>query len=124
MRFLIVDDNPDNRFLVSRTLLRKFPASGAAVECQTFVAAAKLLKSLPVDLIIAHRTPEFSVAEPIRELRALCPQTPIIALSSMNQQPDVLAAGADRFHLTDEWLLIGNAAVELLGPERAEAKPS
>jgi len=117
VKFLIVDDSPDNRYLVSRTLLRKFPAAAAAVECQTFAAAAKLLNSTAVDLIIAHRTPEFRGVALIQQLRTLCPTVPIIALSSMNQREAALAAGADRFYLTDEWLLIGAAAVELLAPE-------
>ena len=122
MKFLVVDDNPDNRFLVSKTLLRKFP-NAAVVECQTLETATTFLKQVKVDLVVAHRTPELGDRALIRELRSVHPTVPIIAISSIDRRAEVLAAGANRFHLSDEWLLIGNTAVELLQSDRTNLAP-
>lgn len=120
MKFIIVDDNPDNRFLVAKTLLRKFP-DAAVVECQTLETAKTLLRTVNANLVVAHRTPEMGDCELIRELRTVNSAVPIIAISSIDRTSEVLAAGATRFHFTDEWLLIGNAALELLQAESADA---
>lgn len=119
VKFLVVDDNPDNRFLVSKTLLRKFPKA-AVVECQTLETALGFVRQVEIDLVVAHRTPEAGDCALIRELRNVSPTMPIIAISSIDRRTEVMAAGANRVHLTDEWLLIGSAAVELLQSDQAD----
>jgi CheY-like chemotaxis protein len=119
VKFLIVEDNPDSRFLLSKTLLRKFPTA-AIVECQSSETAQRLLAQEPVSLVIAHRTYELSGVELVRALREANPLVPVIAVSGVDRKSEVLAAGANRFHLLDEWLLLGNAVEELLsGPRLA-----
>jgi DNA-binding response OmpR family regulator len=118
VQLLVIDDNPDNRFLLAKTLLRKFP-NAALVECQSIETALNLLKSVSVDLVVAHRTHELAGVDLVRELRTAHATVPIIAVSGIDKRQAILAAGATRFHLLDEWLLIGNAAAELV-----QASPS
>lgn len=113
VKFLIVDDNPDHCFFFSKTLRRKFP-DAVLIECQTVESAISTISNNNIDLIVAHRTPELRGADLIAALRKMDLAAPIIAVSSMGHGDDLLAAGASRFHLVDEWLLIGNAAADLL----------
>jgi CheY-like chemotaxis protein len=112
VKFLLIDDNPDNRFLVSKTLLRKFPHA-ALVECAAPDTALALLQEEVFDIVLAHRTHELAGLELIRELRRAC-GAPIVAISGVDRRAAALEAGAARFHLLDEWLLIGNTVQELL----------
>lgn len=122
MKFLLVDDNPDNRFLISKTLLRKFPGA-ALVECASPETAAELLEADDFDVILAHRTHDLAGIALIRELRRLAPEVPIIAISGIDRRFEALSAGASRFHLMDEWLLIGNTVQELVAPEAPDSTP-
>jgi CheY-like chemotaxis protein len=122
VKLLVIDDNADNRFLLARTLLRKFPRA-ALVECQSVETAMKMLKEENVTLVVSHRTHEVGGADLLRELRQVNPTVPILAVSGMDQKEATLAAGATMFHLLDEWLLIGNAVAQVLG-EAVEKKTS
>jgi response regulator RpfG family c-di-GMP phosphodiesterase len=113
VKFLIIDDNPDNRFLLTKTLLRKYPAA-ALVECQSVDTAMRVLKSEAIDLIVAHRATEVGGADLVREVRRVNATTPIIAVSGVNRCRETLAAGANRFQLLDEWLMVGHVAAQLL----------
>lgn len=113
MKILVIDDNPDNRFLLSKTLLRKFPTA-ALIECQSLETAVHILRQGGAELVIAHRTPEAEVADLVKELRTAHTTVPIIAVSGIDRRKAALAAGANVFHLFDEWLLIGNVAASLL----------
>lgn len=113
MKFLVVDDNSENRFLLSKTLLRHFPHA-ALIECQSVDTAVRLLRNETVDLIIAHRCAELLGAELIQALREVNEVVPIIAVSGVDRRQESLAAGATRFHSLDQWLLIGAVAAELL----------
>jgi response regulator RpfG family c-di-GMP phosphodiesterase len=113
VKFLIIDDNPDNRFLLTKTLLRKYPAA-ALVECQSIGTAVRVLKNETIDLIVAHRATEVGGAELVREVRRVNTTTPIIAVSGVNRCRETLAAGANRFQLLDEWLMVGHVAAQLL----------
>jgi CheY-like chemotaxis protein len=115
VKLLIIDDEPDNLLLLSKTLLRKFP-NAVLVECRSAEAAANILKTERVKLVIAHRAHEARGAELIRLLRSANAEVPIIAVSQGDQKDTALAAGATRFHRFEEWLMIGNAAAALLDP--------
>ena len=114
MKFLLVDDNPENRFLISKTLIRKFP-NAVLTECQSADVAVQLLQRETVTLIVAHRTAEVHGSDLVRLLREAAPTTPIIAVSSVDQSAAARAAGAARFQLLDQWLMLGQAAAEVLG---------
>lgn len=113
LHFLIIDDNPDGRFLVAKTLLRKFP-NGTISECQTAEAAFRLLAHQAVSLIVSHRTFDFEGTALVRELRERAPETPILMTSGIDRREAALQAGADAFLTYDEWLMVGNRVAELL----------
>lgn len=89
------------------------------VECHSLAMAEEPLRTSALDLVIAHRTTEVGGAELVREVRKRVPDVPMIAISSFDQRAETQAAGANRFCLTDEWLLIGSAAAELLHSTRS-----
>jgi DNA-binding NtrC family response regulator len=120
VKFLIIDNNPDNRFLLTKTLLRKFPAA-ALVECQSLDTATRILRTDTIHLIVAHRATEVGGADLVREVRRVDPTTPIIAVSGADRCREVLAAGANRFQLLDEWLMVGHVASQLLPTPLAPA---
>lgn len=113
VRFLVVDDNTDGRFLVSKTLLRKFP-NAIMVECQTADAAFRALKAEAVSLIITHRTFELDGASLVKEFRERAPHVPILMMSGIDRRAAALEAGANRFLMNDEWLMVGNVVAEML----------
>ena len=113
LTFLIVDDNPDGRFLISKTLLRKFPKS-AIVECQSAEAAFRELTARKVSLIVTHRTHEFEGIALIEELRKRAPDVPLVMTSGIDRREPAIAAGADAFLTYDEWLMVGNHVAQLL----------
>jgi CheY-like chemotaxis protein len=120
--FLVIDDNPDSRFLLVRTLLRKFP-SATIRESVDGVQSIALCRMHPPTAIIVHRTVEASGLMLIPELRAACPLTVIVAVSSIDRSDATLAAGADAFLLYDEWLRIGTVVTELIAA-RSTPTPS
>lgn len=113
LRFLIIDDNPDGRFLIAKTLLRKFP-NGRVVECQTADAAFTSLEKEQPSLIVAHRTCELTSIQLIAELRQRARGIPILMTSGIDRKDAALRVGADAFVTYDEWLMVGNYAAQLL----------
>lgn len=122
LRFLVVDDNPDGRFLLSKTLLRKFPNS-TITECQTAAAAFRAIETEPVSLIISHRTFEFDGVSLIRELRQRNLDVPILMMSGIDRREPALAAGADAFLTYEEWLMVGNHVAALLTKRFGQRSP-
>jgi two-component system response regulator FlrC len=116
--FLIVDDHPDGRFLVAKTLLRKFPHS-TVLECQTAEAAFEALERKIPSFIVAHRTFELDGISLLRELRSRAPDIPILMTSGIDRSDEAVSAGADGFATYDEWLMIGSRVLELLAKRRA-----
>ena len=118
LTFLIVDDDPDGRFLVAKTLLRKFPKA-AITECQDAEAAFLIFDRQLVSLIICHRTFEFDGIALIAEFRKRNASVPILMMSGIDRKNPALAAGADAFLTYEEWLMVGNHVAALLTKERA-----
>lgn len=112
--FLVIDDNPDARFLITKTLLRKFPKS-VTQECEDAEVALTLAADPRLTVIVVHRLWDVDGASMVRRLRAVNPTVPIVAVSGMNRAIESLAAGASAFLLYDEWLRIGTLVAELLG---------
>jgi CheY-like chemotaxis protein len=113
LKFLVIDDNADSRFLLVKTLLRKFP-SAVIHECQSSAAALVMAKTSDLAAIISHRTTETAGISLLRELRQINPGVPMVMVSGVDRRELALAAGADRFLLYDEWLRIGTIVDELI----------
>lgn len=112
-RFLVIDENPDGRFLLSKTLLRAFP-DAAIVECQAAETGFRVLRTEAVAAVISHRTFEYDGATLVRELRKISAAVPIIMTSGIDREKIALEAGATRFFNYDQWLRIGTFVAELL----------
>jgi CheY-like chemotaxis protein len=122
LRFLVIDDNPDSRFLLVKTLLRKF-ASAAVQECQDADTAVQIAAQEKVDAVIAHRAGEIDGLTLIRLLRRVNTTVPIIMVSGINRAQQALAAGATFFLNYDEWLRIGTVVAELIAPPTPKSDP-
>jgi DNA-binding NarL/FixJ family response regulator len=119
-KFLVIDDNPDSRFLLVKTLLRKF-SSAVILECQNSEAALQMAKATDLSAVICHRTTETAGISLLREIRALNPRVPLVMVSGIDRRAHALAAGADRFLLYDEWLRIGTLVEELMSVKGRDA---
>ena len=118
-QFLVIDDNRDSRFLLTKTLLRKFP-DAVLHECETRDAAFEIVRSRKLAAIISHRTSDTPGIELLQELRTASPEVPIVMVSGVDRADAALVAGADRFFLYDEWLRIGTVVGDLVTAKEAE----
>ena len=112
-KFLIIDDNADSRFLLAKTLMRKFPAT-LVIECADTGTALAAAENEGPAAIIVHRTGETSGLELIPQLREANRSVPIVMVSGIDRTPEALAAGATYFLNYDEWLRIGTVVAGLL----------
>lgn len=116
--FLVIDDNPDSRFLLVKTLLRKFPCS-IVHECRDSTAALLVVRTTPhLAAIVAHRTADVEGLALLPLLRRVNPTVPIVYVSGVDRAVAALAAGATRYLNFDEWLRIGTVVSDLLPPSR------
>lgn len=107
LEFLVVDFHSESRFLLVRTLLRKFP--GAVIhEADDAEDAFAIARRPNIGAIIAHRTFEMSGIELVRGFRAIDREVPIIMVSGVDREKAALDAGATSFLPYDEWLRIGS----------------
>src|SRR5438132_704339 len=90
--FLIIDDNLDNRFLLTKTIGRKFPTSEIR-ECDEIGAAISIASSEQLTAVISHRVDLTDGIDLIRQLRQVNPSVPIIMVSSYDRTREALAAG-------------------------------
>ena len=117
-KFLIVDDNADSRFLLVKTLLRKFP--GAVLqETQDGDSALAHIRSDELDAIIVHRAAEIDGLTLIRLMREVNPTLPIVMVSGLDRTKSAIEAGANAFLSYDAWLRIGTVVSELLASQAA-----
>jgi CheY-like chemotaxis protein len=112
-KFLVVDDNSDSRFLLVKTLLRKFPHA-VIQECQDGDVAVELLKTENLDALVVHRAAEIDGLTLIRMLRHANSAIPIVMVSGIDRSKESIAAGATCFLNYDAWLRIGSVVAELL----------
>jgi CheY-like chemotaxis protein len=117
-KFLVIDDNPDSRFLLVKTLLRKFP-DAVVQECQSSLPAIDCAKSDGVSTIILHRASDADGELLIRLIRRVNSTVPIVMVSGYDRSQIALAAGANCFLNYDEWLRIGTVVGDLLGDVKA-----
>jgi CheY-like chemotaxis protein len=111
--FLVVDDNDEHRFLLVKTLLRKFP-DAVLQECQDDVTALALAANERLSAAIVHRTVGMNGLELVRNVRRVNARVVLVLVSGIDRSTEALAAGANAFLLYDEWLRIGSVVAELL----------
>jgi CheY-like chemotaxis protein len=115
LKLLIIDDNADSRFLLAKTLQRKF-RNASVVECQTSDRAVAFLSAERPDVVVAHRTQDVDGLALIRMLREQNLNVPIVMVSGIDRQAAAVGAGANAFLHYDEWLRIGTVVAGLLRP--------
>lgn len=112
--FLVVDFQRESRYLLVKTLVRKFPRA-VIRECDDAEQAVLLARTLDVACIVTHRTFETSGADLVRQLREVDPDVPIVMLSGMDRAKAAMDAGATSFLNYDEWLRIGTIVERHMG---------
>jgi DNA-binding NtrC family response regulator len=113
LKFLIIDDNSDSRFLLAKTLLRKFPTA-ALIECGDDGTATTIAATEKLDAIVMHRTGEVTGLDMLPLLRRVSPDVPIVMVSGIDRSAAAMKAGATYFLIYDEWLRIGTVVAGLL----------
>lgn len=120
-RFLVIDENTDSRFLLVKTLMRKFPRA-VVQECQSGDTASSIAATDKLSAIILHRAVEYDGLTLIGVLRRVNATVPIVMVSGIDRSSEAIAAGATDFLKYDEWLRIGtvvSAAISPKGPSDA-----
>jgi CheY-like chemotaxis protein len=113
-KFLLVDENPDGRSLLARTLHRKFPQS-ITLECVDSQAALAAVSGEKLDAVVIHKADDVTGLELIQLIRRMNPNVPILAVSGYDRTRESLEAGATRFLNYDQWLLVGTVIGEMIG---------
>jgi len=114
LKFLLLDKNPEDRFIIAQALLRDFPRA-VLQECQDPAAALQEIQRAAPTAVFIHATRDKTGPEIVREVRALDPALMIISLSRVPEEADAIAAGANRFLQADQWQMAGMLVKELLG---------
>jgi CheY-like chemotaxis protein len=117
--FLIVDNNRDNRFLLTKTLLRRYP-SATIHEHEDSEGALEVARRPLLTAAIIHRAADVDGISLIRMLREARPELPILAVSGFDRKEGSFAAGASAFMHYDAWLSLGRVVEELLRTGKTE----
>jgi DNA-binding NarL/FixJ family response regulator len=123
-QFLVIDFHRESRYLLVKTLQRKFP-DAVIHEADDATRAVELTRSGQLSAVITHRTFDVTGAELVKQLRAADASVPIVMVSGMDRAADALGAGATSFLPYDEWLRIGSvveAHMATPAPPRLETK--
>src|ERR1043165_8037183 len=102
LRFLVIDDNAESRYLLAKTLLQK-NHHAVMLECQSAESAFVLAEQNHLEAVIVHRAVGATGIELIRGIRERSRRVPIIMVSGLDRRAEATAAGADRFVPFDEW---------------------
>jgi DNA-binding response OmpR family regulator len=120
-KFLLIDDVSENRFLLAKTLLRKFP-NAVVQECQDSKTSVLVAGTEKLSAIVLHRAADLDALSLIREIRKASAGVPIIMVSGRDTMPEAIAAGANAFLNYDAWLRIGTVVEEILEPRLASLR--
>jgi CheY-like chemotaxis protein len=113
--FVVIDYHAESRYLLVKTLRRKFP--GAIIhESEDAEKAIEIARAVNLAAIVTHRTFEMEGVELVRRLRDADPKVPIIMVSGIDRATVAKAAGATSFLHYDEWLRIGSVVESHLRP--------
>lgn len=111
--FLLVDDNADNRFLLAKTLIRKFP-SALLQECQDSAPALVAARRPALTAAILHRASDVDGIALIEMIRNARPTLPILFVSGGDMRAKAFEAGASAFLNYDAWLRVGACVEDML----------
>jgi CheY-like chemotaxis protein len=123
LKFLVVDDVAENRFIVVKTLLRKFPGSSVQ-ECEESAPALAAAQHDRLSAVVVHRGLDVDGPQMIAQLRRVNPSVPIIMVSGREEYPEAIEAGANVFLNYSSWGKVGTAVEAAIAMEKAEARPS
>jgi CheY-like chemotaxis protein len=119
LEFLIVDNNRDNRFLLTKTLLRKYPAAKIH-EHEDSEGAMKVVNAADLSAAVVHRAADMDGIFLIRMMREAKPKLPILSVSGFDRREQAYAAGANAFLHYDAWLSLGRIVEEMLRTGQTE----
>jgi len=111
-KVLVIDENPESRFLLTRSLVRKFPRT-VVLECSSAETAACTARDEIVDVIVLHRATDVNGIDLVEKMRDVS-RAPIIMVSGIDRSAEARGAGANFFLNYDEWLRIGTVVADLL----------
>jgi CheY-like chemotaxis protein len=112
--FLVIDFHPESRYLLVKTLLRKYPEARIH-ESEDADKAVEIARAFNLLAIITHRTFDVTGVELVARLRDADPEVPIIMVSGIDREQAALAAGANAFLHYDEWLRTGTLVEKMVG---------
>lgn len=112
-RFLLVDNVAENRFLISKALLKAFP-DAVVSECQDTATAIALISSESCNVIIVHRARDLDGTTFIDLVRRYMPRAPIVLISEEATPPGSSQGAANRVVSWDAWQSIGSVCAELI----------
>jgi DNA-binding NarL/FixJ family response regulator len=107
LQFIVLDFHAESRFLLVKTLRRKFPEATVA-ELDDASQAVAAVRRKNIAAVITHRTFEVEGVPLVRLLRESDPTVPIIMVSGIDREAEALAAGANCFLPYEQWLRIGS----------------
>jgi DNA-binding NtrC family response regulator len=124
-KFLIIDDNPDGRYLLVRSLHRKYPAA-LIQECGDATTALTTISQELHHAVIVHRAGEVDGVTLVQLIRRMDRTVPVILVSGIDRSVEAREAGATLFLNYDAWLNIGNTVTEALatGAQSATSEPT
>ena len=118
--FVVIDFHAESRYLLVKTLRRKFPES-VVHETDDAEKAIEIARAVNLAAIVTHRTFEMTGIELVQRLRDADPKVPIVMVSGIDREDEARASGADAFLHYDQWLRIGSVVEEHL---RQRERPS
>ena len=113
LELLVVDFQAESRFLLVKTLRRKFP-DAVIYETDDVETATQHVRSGNVTAAVTHRTFDVDGAEIVRRLRGLNPELIIVMVSGMDRSDAAVSAGATCFLPYEQWLRVGSLVEEHL----------
>jgi CheY-like chemotaxis protein len=111
--FLLIDDNADNRFLLAKTLIRRYP-NALVQECQDSEPAMVAARRHSLTAAVVHRAADVDGVEMLQLLRKARPTLPILFVSGADVRVQAFEAGASAFLNYDAWLNVGVVVEDML----------
>jgi CheY-like chemotaxis protein len=112
-RFLLVDDVAENRFLISKALLKAF-SDAVVLECQDSSTAMAVICHENCSIVIIHRAQDLDGASFIDVLRRYCPRMPVVLISEELPVPEAVKSGASAVVSWNAWQTIGSVCADII----------
>jgi CheY-like chemotaxis protein len=112
-RFLLVDDVAENRLLITKTILKRFP-NAVVHECQDAATAVAVAAHEHPSAVVAHRTAEVDGATLAAMIHRGNAAIPIVVMSGRPTQKTTLL-GVMAVIGWDEWQTTADILAEIVG---------